>query len=219
MAHVARRRDRPVARRRRWSSFGAGPPSTGCACRSRSSRSLCRACCRRRSPKQRPFDAPGAVLLAACMSALLLALVLSQRPSVPGWLAALFAAALRCSLSTSGARARVAEPIIRPALFADAAFAVPNVMNVLANLAGFAILLLTPILPRERPQALRADERLRAGAGLQRRPGRRAARRACWCRASAAARRLSPVSCRRARPAAAGLHDGRDRGAGGGCCC
>ena len=37
-----------------------------------------------------------------------------------------------------------AEPIIRPALFADPAFAVPNVMNVLANLAGFSILLLTP---------------------------------------------------------------------------
>ena len=37
-----------------------------------------------------------------------------------------------------------AEPIIRPALFADPAFAVPNVMNVLASLAGFSILLLTP---------------------------------------------------------------------------
>jgi MFS family permease len=39
---------------------------------------------------------------------------------------------------------RNAEPIIRPALFADAAFTVPNVMNVLASLAGFTILLLTP---------------------------------------------------------------------------
>ena len=38
----------------------------------------------------------------------------------------------------------VAEPIIRPALFADPAFTVPNVINVLANLAGFSILLLTP---------------------------------------------------------------------------
>jgi MFS family permease len=38
----------------------------------------------------------------------------------------------------------VADPIIRPRLFADAAFAVPNIMNVLANLAGFSILLLTP---------------------------------------------------------------------------
>ena len=36
------------------------------------------------------------------------------------------------------------EPIIRPALFADPAFTVPNVMNVLASLAGFSILLLTP---------------------------------------------------------------------------
>ena len=39
---------------------------------------------------------------------------------------------------------RVPEPIIRPALFADPAFTVPNVMNVLASLAGFSILLLTP---------------------------------------------------------------------------
>jgi MFS family permease len=39
---------------------------------------------------------------------------------------------------------RVAEPIIRPALFANARFAIPNLLNVLANLAGFSILLLTP---------------------------------------------------------------------------
>src|SRR4029079_14783533 len=35
-------------------------------------------------------------------------------------------------------------PIIRPGLFADAAFAIPNIMNALASLAAFAILLLTP---------------------------------------------------------------------------
>jgi MFS family permease len=96
-------------------------------------------------PEQRPFDAPGAVLLAACMSALLLALVLSQRPAVPGWMAALlFAAALLLLFTYVRRTNRVAEPIIRPGLFADAAFAVPNGMNVLANLAGFSILLLTP---------------------------------------------------------------------------
>jgi MFS family permease len=96
-------------------------------------------------PDERPFDALGALLLSFCMSALLLALVFSQRPSVPGWMAAVLAAA-----GLAGAAAfihrenRFPEPIIRPALFADAAFSVPNVMNVLANLAGFAILLLTP---------------------------------------------------------------------------
>jgi MFS family permease len=96
-------------------------------------------------PEPRPFDAPGAVLLAACMSSLLLALVLSQRPAVPGVLAAaLFAAALALLYLYVTRTRTVAEPIIRPALFADPAFAVPNAMNALANLAGFAILLLTP---------------------------------------------------------------------------
>ena len=33
----------------------------------------------------RAFDAPGAVLVATCMSTLLLSLILSQRPGVPGW--------------------------------------------------------------------------------------------------------------------------------------
>ena len=96
-------------------------------------------------PEQRPFDALGAVLIAACMSALLLALVLSQRPVVPGWMAALlFAGALLLLFTYVRRTKHVAEPIIRPGLFADAAFAVPNAMNVLANLAGFSILLLTP---------------------------------------------------------------------------
>ena len=96
-------------------------------------------------PQSRPFDAPGALLLAACMSALLLALVLSQRAAVPGWLAAALLAAAMAALYAYVRRSRsVAEPIIRPSLFSDAAFAVPNAMNVLANLSGFAILLLTP---------------------------------------------------------------------------
>lgn len=99
------------------------------------------------SPKLPPrsFDAPGAVLLASCMSTLLLSLVLSQRPLVPGWQAALLLALALVLLAFYVRRARqVPEPIIRPGLFADPAFAVPNVMNVLANLAGFSILLLTP---------------------------------------------------------------------------
>ena len=93
----------------------------------------------------RPFDALGALLLAACMSALLLSLVFSQRKEVPGiWALALFVAALAVLAAYVRRANRVPEPIIRPALFADARFAIPNLLNVLANLAGFAILLLTP---------------------------------------------------------------------------
>jgi MFS family permease len=99
------------------------------------------------SPKmeQRPFDAPGALLLAACMSSLLLSLVLSQRRDVAGiWAFVLLIVAL-VLLATYVWRAnRVPEPIIRPALFVDARFAIPNILNVLANLASFSILLLTP---------------------------------------------------------------------------
>jgi MFS family permease len=93
----------------------------------------------------RAFDAPGALLLAGCMSTLLLSLVLSQRSEVVAWQAAvLFGVALVLLALYVGRARRAEEPIIRPALFADPAFAVPNVMNVLASLAGFTILLLTP---------------------------------------------------------------------------
>src|SRR5882757_6253637 len=96
-------------------------------------------------PDARPFDAMGAVLLAVCMSTLLLSLVLSQRRDVPGiWAAALFAVALGVLFIYVRRANHVPEPIIRPGLFADAAFVVPNIMNVLASLAGFSILLLTP---------------------------------------------------------------------------
>ena len=96
-------------------------------------------------PEARPFDALGAVVLVACMSTLLLSLVLSQRREVAGiWAAGLLVVALGLLALYVRHAARVPEPIIRPALFADARFAVPNLLNVLANLAGFAILLLTP---------------------------------------------------------------------------
>lgn len=96
-------------------------------------------------PSPRPFDALGAVLLASCMSAFLLSLVLAQRKEVAGWLTLLLLAAAFTVLWIYVRRAgRVPEPIIRPSLFADAAFAIPNIMNALANLASFSILLLTP---------------------------------------------------------------------------
>jgi len=96
-------------------------------------------------PSPRPFDAIGGVLIAACMSTVLLSIVLSQRREAPTlWVLALFVVSVAI-LTVYVRRSRhVAEPIIRPGLFADPAFAVPNVMNVLANLAGFSILLLTP---------------------------------------------------------------------------
>ena len=87
----------------------------------------------------------GAMLLAVCMSALLLSLVLSQRSEAPALpVLALFAASLAVLFAYVQRARRVPEPIIRPALFADPAFAVPNIMAVLASGAGFSILLLTP---------------------------------------------------------------------------
>jgi MFS family permease len=95
--------------------------------------------------QSRHFDLLGAILLAASMGMLLLALVLSQRPGVSGWTAlGLLAVALALLHRYVMRSLSAAEPIIRPELFAEAAFAIPNVMNALANLAGFAILLLTP---------------------------------------------------------------------------
>ncbi|HEU5095715.1 MAG TPA: MFS transporter [Reyranella sp.] len=95
-------------------------------------------------PDNRPFDALGAVLLACCTSALLLALVLSQR-AVPAWQPlALAAGALGGIAAFIRHENRFDEPILRPALFADSAFVIPNVISSLANLASFAILLLTP---------------------------------------------------------------------------
>src|SRR4029450_7329326 len=93
----------------------------------------------------RPFDAVGAVLLAVCMSTLLLSIVLSQRREAPAlWALALLATSLAVLVVYVRRSRHVAEPILRPGLFADPAFAAPNVMSVLAHLAGFSILLLTP---------------------------------------------------------------------------
>lgn len=96
-------------------------------------------------PDSRPFDASGAVLIAATMSTLLLSLIFSQRREIAGvWALLLFATALALLVAYVRRAKRVPEPILRPGLFADPRFAIPNVVNVLANMAGFAILLLTP---------------------------------------------------------------------------
>ena len=78
------------------------------------------------------------------MSTLLLALVLSQRLCRRGrrWLSPI-AAAIGIALFIRHEN-RFPEPILRPALFADLDFTIPNIVSVLVNLAGFTILLLTP---------------------------------------------------------------------------
>ncbi|HKV14988.1 MAG TPA: MFS transporter [Reyranella sp.] len=92
----------------------------------------------------RPFDALGAVLLACCTSALLLALVLSQR-AVPAWQPMALGVGVLAGIAIFIRHEnRFDEPILRPALFADSAFVIPNLISALANLASFAILLLTP---------------------------------------------------------------------------
>jgi MFS family permease len=139
-------RSGPVAGRCRGRAVGLACRSTGCACRSRwLALALSGLLPSPQAWPPRPFDAPGALLVAGCMSAFLLALVLSQRPTVPGWQAlAVLIVALELLRRYVGRSRHLAEPIIRPALFADAAFTVPNVMYVVASLAGFSILLLTP---------------------------------------------------------------------------
>ncbi len=96
-------------------------------------------------PDPRPFDFWGGVLLAITMCTFLMGVVLSQRPVVPKEVAYV---ALVLSLLTGWLYVRhanrVAEPILRPGLFIDPGFTVPNIVNVLANLATFSLLLLTP---------------------------------------------------------------------------
>jgi MFS family permease len=95
-------------------------------------------------PDDRPFDALGSVLLACCTSAFLLALVLAQR-AVPTWQPLVLAVGALAGIVVFIRHEQgFDEPVLRPALFSDAAFVIPNLISVLANLASFAILLLTP---------------------------------------------------------------------------
>jgi MFS family permease len=93
----------------------------------------------------RPFDFWGGALVAAIMSSFLAALVMAQRKEVSLWLAlAVFLVSLGLTLWYVKRSRTVAEPIIRPSLFANLTFTIPNVMNWWASLAAFSILLLTP---------------------------------------------------------------------------
>ena len=87
----------------------------------------------------RPFDTAGAMLLAAWTGAFVLALALADGARL--WLALLAAAAFAGFVARES---RIAEPILRPALFRDARFTVLNLLNIAASLAAFAVPLLAP---------------------------------------------------------------------------
>ena len=103
-----------------------------------------------------PFDWAGAVLLVVWMSALMLAAsgphdLASLWPDRPawhpdgprlGWLLA--GAGIFGLLAFLWHESRIAEPIIRPAVFRSPRLAVLNVFSLLVNMASFAVLLIVP---------------------------------------------------------------------------
>jgi len=87
----------------------------------------------------RPFDAAGAMLLAAWTGAFVLALAAADETRM--WLALLAV----CAFAGFVVRgSRIAEPILRPALFRDARFTILNLLSIATNLAAFAVPLLGP---------------------------------------------------------------------------
>jgi MFS family permease len=88
---------------------------------------------------ERSFDTAGALLLALWTAALVLALALPGAASL--WLALV---ALVAFVGFVLRASRIAEPILRPALFRDLRFTILNLLNIAVNLAAFAILLLGP---------------------------------------------------------------------------
>jgi len=92
----------------------------------------------------RTFDAVGAALLVAWMSALLLACTLLSGPfglHVPLGLGVLSLAMLAAFLARE---ARSRQPLVRPALFRDRAFAGMNAASIAVNFAAFGVLILVP---------------------------------------------------------------------------
>jgi MFS family permease len=87
----------------------------------------------------RAFDTAGAALLALWTGALVLALSLSGVATL--WLGLVAVVAF---VGFVLREARIAEPILRPALFRDASFTILNLLNIAVNLAAFAVLLLGP---------------------------------------------------------------------------
>src|SRR6202030_3028409 len=91
-------------------------------------------------PEREPFDFAGAVLLAAALTAMLLAFNrIGDFAALPLGLASLAAFA-----GFAWHEARCAQPIIDPSVFRLPGFAVLNLANVLTNLAAFSVWLLVP---------------------------------------------------------------------------
>jgi MFS family permease len=95
--------------------------------------------------RERRFDWTGAALLAFWISALLLALALAQMPGggavTPVVLALAGVVALVAFVLH---QQRIAEPIVRLALFGDLDFTLLNAISLAVSLVGFAVLLLVP---------------------------------------------------------------------------
>lgn len=101
------------------------------------------------SPEQtgvsKPFDGVGALLLALCLSSALLALNQAQSPhAATALVVGLSAAALLSFAGFVYQESRFSEPIIRLGVFRDIEFSVLNLANFVANLVGFAVMLLVP---------------------------------------------------------------------------
>lgn len=94
---------------------------------------------------RKPFDGVGACLLALGLSTLLLAINQVQSPhSTVIVVAALVALSIIGFAGFVYQESRFAEPIIRLGMFRDIDFSIFNLANYVANLVGFAVLLLVP---------------------------------------------------------------------------
>jgi MFS family permease len=94
-----------------------------------------------RPARQERFDAAGGALLALALSAMLLAL---NQVRDPLWLAAFAAVSAASFMAFMRCERRAACPIIDLGYFRGRGFTAINIAFALANLAGFAIMLLVP---------------------------------------------------------------------------
>jgi EmrB/QacA subfamily drug resistance transporter len=92
----------------------------------------------------REFDALGALLLVAWLSALLLGVACAPGPFTPIVSCGLLLLGLTALAVFCRHELRSPRPLMRLSLFGHARFALLNAINVLANFAAFSILLLAP---------------------------------------------------------------------------
>lgn len=92
----------------------------------------------------RDFDAVGALLLVAWLSALLLSVASAPGPFTAVVAYSLFLLGLTALALFCRHELRSPRPLMRLSLFGQARFAILNALNVLANFAAFSILLLVP---------------------------------------------------------------------------